>query len=173
MILNAYAKSQMKEVALMLSQTLTNHLKPHIGGVTAQAMLNIIRRGVRSQSRSARYVGGVREAIEISQLDEDDGLDSYSHAGLGGSLEESRLDDERELSGAASARSAAPRNNAALFSPGRQQGADENDDLDLEERKANGLGRALVPFSQEYRGNDSPARKKLEKRAAPIPLGWS
>ena len=37
-ILNAYAGSQMNEVALVLSQTLTNHLKPYIGGVTAQVI---------------------------------------------------------------------------------------------------------------------------------------
>lgn len=165
MILNAYAKSQMKEVALMLSQTLTNHLKPHIGGVTAQAMLNIIRRGVRSQSKSARYVGGVREALEISRLDEDD-LESYSHSVSVASLEESRLDEEVDLGRGAS-------NNAARFSPGRQNAAEDDDDLiDLDERP-NGLGRALLSFDQEYRGGSSPPRGKRQKRAAPIPLGWS
>jgi hypothetical protein len=38
-ILNAYAGSKMNDVALVLSQTLTNHLKPYIGGVTAQVTL--------------------------------------------------------------------------------------------------------------------------------------
>lgn len=43
-ILNAYAKADMRETALSLSHTLTNHLKPHVGGLTAQAMANIVLR---------------------------------------------------------------------------------------------------------------------------------
>jgi len=167
MILNAYAKSQMKEVALMLSQTLTNHLKPHIGGVTAQAMLNIIRRGVRSQSRSSGYVGGVREALEISRLDDDELFDSYSRS-RGGSLEESRLGDDDEQPELGTGLPL--RNSAARFSPSSRLSDDE---LDLDGPPANGLGRALVPFSQEVKRDSSSSRKKLEKRAAPIPLGWS
>ncbi len=42
-ILNAYAGSKMNDVALVLSQTLTNHLKPYIGGVTAQVTLTLSR----------------------------------------------------------------------------------------------------------------------------------
>jgi len=44
MILNAYARADMRETALSLSHTLTNHLKPHVGGLTAQAMANIVLR---------------------------------------------------------------------------------------------------------------------------------
>jgi hypothetical protein len=43
-ILNAYASADMRDLALMLSSTLTNHLKPHVGGLTAQAMANIVLR---------------------------------------------------------------------------------------------------------------------------------
>jgi len=43
-ILNAYAKADMRETALNLSHILTNHLKPHVGGLTAQAMANIVLR---------------------------------------------------------------------------------------------------------------------------------
>ena len=78
-ILNAYANAQMNDLALVLSQTRTNHLKPYIGGVTAEAMLNIIRRGVRATSTPSRYVGGVREALEISRLDDDDSLHYCLH----------------------------------------------------------------------------------------------
>lgn len=101
-ILNAYANAQMNDLALVLSQTLTNHLKPYIGGVTAQAMLNIIRRGVRATTTQNRYVGGVREALEISRLDDDDSL-HYSHSSPT-SRDEARLDDEDDLSRQAEAR---------------------------------------------------------------------
>jgi hypothetical protein len=43
-ILNAYAKADMRDTALALSHTLTNYLKPHVGGLTAQAMANIVLR---------------------------------------------------------------------------------------------------------------------------------
>ena len=43
-ILNAYAKADMRETALNLSHILTSHLKPHVGGLTAQAMANIVLR---------------------------------------------------------------------------------------------------------------------------------
>jgi len=43
-ILNAYAQADMRETALALSHTLTNHLRPHVGGLTAQAMATIVMR---------------------------------------------------------------------------------------------------------------------------------
>ena len=162
-ILNAYAKSQMQDLALVLSQTLTNHLKPYIGGVTAQAMLNIIRRGVRSTSRSDRYVGGVREALEISRLDDVDHLHSHP---LVNSLEDSRLDDEEDLSRELSVQRKSWRNMHDEF-------ADlADDDIDLNARPQ-GLGRALVPFSQEYKGSSKPPKKQRKLAAIPMPMGWS
>jgi len=163
-ILNAYARAQMQDLALVLSQTLTNHLKPYIGGVTAQAMLNIIRRGVRSTSRKDRYVGGVREALEISRLENED--KSHSH-GLSNSLEDARIDDEHELGREQSERGAKRRNKHDEF-------ADiHDDDIDLNGRPANGMGRALVPFSQDYKGSSSPPKKQRKRAAMPIPIGWS
>lgn len=43
-ILDAFAHANMRQLALDLSATLTNHLRPHVGGLTAQAMANIVLR---------------------------------------------------------------------------------------------------------------------------------
>jgi len=174
-ILNAYAGSQMNDVALVLSQTLTNHLKPYIGGVTAQAMLNIIRRGVRSTTRQDRYVGGVREALEISRLEDD-----LSYSGMG-SLEDSRIQESRLYEddaddGYSNSRGwehgGASRSLHEEFSDISRL---EDDDIDLNTppRNRNGLGRALVPFSQDYKGKSAAPKKRRAKSAQPIPLGWS
>ena len=183
-ILNAYANAQMNDLALVLSTTLTNHLKPHIGGVTAQAMLNIIRRGVRTSSRpDQRYVGGVREALEISRLDDDDSL-HYSNAGTTHagnynsyslshstlsvlSRDETRLDDEEDLSREMS---------VSLSHNTRISDLDAEFADEGRAGRASGLGRALVPFSQEYKGSFAGKKKKNSGKArgsAPIPLGWS
>ena len=165
-ILNAYAKVDMNDLALALSQSLTNHLKPHVGGVTAQAMLNIIRRGVRSTQKSNQYVGGVREALEMSRLEEDEGV-TYSNSPYGagyqspGFMEESRLHDDDEERG----------RDAEGGTPSQhEEFSDLNDDLDLEMRPLHGLGRALVPFSQEDKSSVS-TRKKRKDSAMPLSAG--
>jgi hypothetical protein len=183
-ILNAYARAEMNDLALGLSQTLTNHLKPHIGGVTAQAMLNIIRRGVRSQSRPDRYVGGVLEALEISRLEDEAGeagssaspysVGYLSNGGYStGYMEESRLNDEDDLSREAAEEGGAPaRGRVAQFvhEEFSDMYSDDDIDIDLDTRPTSGLGRALVPFSQDFKGNSSP---KTRRRAMPMPMGWS
>ena len=140
-------------------------------------MLNIIRRGVRSTTRQDQYVGGVREALEISRLEDD-----LSYSGVG-SLEDSRIQESRlyEDDDDSQQHSTGPEQGRA-----RGQGASrflheefsdlsrqEDDDIDLDTPPRNGLGRALVPFSQDYKGSSSAPKKRRAKSAQPIPMGWS
>ena len=141
-------------------------------------MLNIIRRGVRSTPRQDRYVGGVREALERSRLDDD-----LSFSGVG-TMEESRMlesrlyqddvDDSNLYSSAGPERGGARGQAAAGSLPEESFDLPElDDDIDLNTPPRNGLGRALVPFSQDYKGSSAPTKKRRPRAAQPIPMGWS
>jgi len=60
-ILNAYAHSNCRQLALDLSATLTNHLRPHVGVLTAQAMSNIVLRV--QENRDAAFHPSASSAV--------------------------------------------------------------------------------------------------------------
>lgn len=143
-------------------------------------MLNIIRRGVRSTPRQDRYVGGVREALERSRLEDD-----LIYSGIG-TMEDSRMhesrlyqddgDDSNLYSGTGPERGGA-RGQAATATRSLPEESfylpELDDDIDLNTPPRNGLGRALVPFSQDYKGSSAPTKKRRPRAAQPIPMGWS